>query len=148
MTQSTLAPVVLFVYGRPLHTQRTIDALLLNPEAQLTDLIVYSDGAKNNKDLHSVNQVRDIIKHTIGFKSVRLIAREKNVGLAQNIIDGVTEVNNEYGKVIVLEDDIVTSHLFLKYMNTALNKYQETKQVWHISGWNYPLKNNCRKNSR
>ncbi|HEC8325004.1 TPA: glycosyltransferase [Providencia rettgeri] len=139
MNQSNLAPVVLFVYGRPLHTQRTIDALLLNPEAQFTDLIVYSDGAKNNKDLHSVNQVRDIIKHTIGFKNIQLIAREKNLGLAQNIIDGVTEVNNEYGKVIVLEDDIVTSPSFLNFMNTSLNKYEKNKNIWHISGWNYPL---------
>ncbi|MBW3107407.1 glycosyltransferase [Providencia rettgeri] len=140
MNQSDLAPVVLFVYGRPVHTKRTIDALLLNPEASSTDLIIYSDGAKNNKHIDAVNQVREIIKTTSGFKSITLIEREKNYGLAQNIIDGVTKTIKEYGKIIVLEDDIVTSPSFLNFMNTALEKYKLSPEVWHISGWNYPLK--------
>ncbi|WP_217496505.1 glycosyltransferase [Providencia heimbachae] len=141
MNLSNLAPVVLFVYARPSHTQRTVDALLLNPDALSTDLIVYSDGARNDSDTEAVNQVRNIFKGINGFNSIKLIERKKNYGLAQNIIDGVTEVCNEYGKVIVLEDDIVTSPSFLNFMNAALNKYEKEKKVWHISGWNYPLKN-------
>lgn len=139
MTKSKLAPVALFVYGRPIHTQRTLDALLLNEEALSTDLIVYSDGAKNNNDINDVTQVRNIIKETTGFRSVTLIERKTNLGLAENIISGVSEVCEKYGMVIVLEDDIVISSYFLKFMNSALNEYKDTKQVWHISGWNYPL---------
>lgn len=141
MNQSNLAPVVLFVYGRPIHTQRTIDALLQNPESKDTDLIVYSDGPKQHNDTEKVESVREIIKKTSGFKSINLIERTENLGLAANIIDGVTKVCEEYGKVIVLEDDIVTSPFFLNFMNSALNKYQSNEKVWHISGWNYPLKN-------
>ncbi|HHR6038929.1 TPA: hypothetical protein ACS70C_003348 [Providencia alcalifaciens] len=141
MNQSNLAPVVLFVYGRPIHTQRTIDALLKNPESKDTDLIVYSDGPKQHSDTEKVESVREIIKKTSGFKSINLIERAENLGLAENIIDGVTKVCEEYGKVIVLEDDIVTSPFFLNFMNSALNKYQSNEKVWHISGWNYPLKN-------
>ncbi|EPK6163586.1 glycosyltransferase family protein [Providencia stuartii] len=139
MNKSDLAPVILFVYGRPTHTRRTIDALLINPEASSTDLIIYSDGPKNNEDLVLVNQVRDIVKKVTGFKSVELIERKENLGLAQNIIDGVTAVCKKYEKIIVLEDDIVTSPSFLNFMNTSLNKYENNKNVWHISGWNYPL---------
>ncbi|MTC55630.1 MULTISPECIES: glycosyltransferase [Providencia] len=141
MNQPNLAPVVLFVYGRPIHTQRTIDALLQNPESKDTDLIVYSDGPKQHSDTEKVESVRDIIKKTSGFKSINLIERTENLGLSANIIDGVTKVCEEYGKVIVLEDDIVTSPFFLNFMNSALNKYQSNEKVWHISGWNYPLKN-------
>ncbi|MBS0860885.1 glycosyltransferase [Providencia rettgeri] len=140
MNQENLAPVTLFVYARPVHTQRTIEALLKNPEAKFTDLIVYSDGARNNTDISTVNQVREIIKKTSGFKSIKLIEREQNFGLAKNIISGVTEVTEEYGRVIVLEDDILTSPLFLNFMNSALEKYKNSKRIWHISGWNYPLK--------
>ena len=141
MNHPNLAPVVLFVYGRPIHTQRTIDALLQNPESKDTDLIVYSDGPKQHSDTEKVESVREIIKKTSGFKSINLIERTENLGLAENIIDGVTKVCDEYGKVIVLEDDIVTSPFFLNFMNSALNKYQSNEKVWHISGWNYPFKN-------
>jgi hypothetical protein len=77
-----------------------------------------------------------------GFKSVTIIEREKNWGLAASIIDGVTNIVNQYGKIIVLEDDIVTSHYFLKFMNDALNYYADNPKVWSISGYNYPIKNN------
>ncbi|EJD6477299.1 glycosyltransferase [Providencia rettgeri] len=145
MKQPKLAPVVLFVYNRPMHTKQTIDALLQNPEASFTDLIVYSDAAKNSVHIDAVNQVRNIIKKTSGFNKITLVEREKNFGLAQNIIDGVTKINNEYGKVIVLEDDIVTSPSFLNFMNAALEKYKNSPEIWHISGWNYPLE--CNSNS-
>ncbi len=59
--------------------------------------------------------------------------------MANSIIDGVTKIVDEYGKIIVLEDDLVTSPYFLKFMNEALEFYKDEKKVWHISGWNYPI---------
>ncbi|MEZ9667162.1 glycosyltransferase [Vibrio breoganii] len=138
--KSKLSPVVLFVYARPEHTQKTIAALQLNPEAIETDLIIYSDAPKNDSDRTYVGKVRSIIRHIDGFKSVKVISREENLGLAENIIDGVSKITKIYGRVIVLEDDIVTSTSFLKFMNNSLTKYENTKEVWHVSGWNYPLK--------
>lgn len=139
MNQQTFAPVVLFVYARADHTQRTLNALAANPEAKETDLIIYADAARHDKDAANVQAVRDVISHVSGFKSVTLQLREHNVGLAQNIIEGVTHVCQQYGRVIVLEDDIVTSPAFLGFMNAALDKYQAEPKVWHISGWNYPI---------
>ena len=86
-----------------------------------------------------VDEVREYIDSIDGFKKVTVIKREKNWGLANSIIDGVTKIVNDYGKIIVLEDDLVTSPYFLKFMNEALDFYQEEKEVWHISGWNYPI---------
>ncbi|WGL63768.1 glycosyltransferase [Pseudomonas sp. CW003PS] len=134
-----LVPVILFVYNRPWHTRQTIDSLKKNELADSTELIVFSDAPKNEKAESQVKEVRDYLKTIEGFKSVKIIEREHNWGLAASIIDGVTEVVNEYGKVIVLEDDIVTSPVFLQYMNQALDFYADKKDIWHISGWSYPI---------
>lgn len=135
-----LAPIVLFVYNRPHHTKQTVEALQKNEFAKESELFIFSDAAKNEEVLEKVNEVRAYIKTIDGFKKVNIIEREKNWGLADSIIDGVTKIINEYGKVIVLEDDLVTSPYFLKFMNEALEFYKNEKKVWHISGWNYPIK--------
>jgi hypothetical protein len=136
-----LAPIVLFVYKRPDHTRQTIEALQKNELANESELFIYSDGAKNETDREKVNEVRTYIKNIDGFKSVTIIERDKNWGLANNIIDGVTKILNEYGKIIVLEDDLVTSPYFLKFMNEALEMYQKDKQVASIHGYIYPIEN-------
>ncbi len=135
----TLAPVVLFVYNRPWHTMQTVEALKKNVFANKSKLFIYSDGPKNKESEERVRKVRKYIKSINGFKKVIIIKREKNWGLADNIIDGVTTIINKYGKIIVLEDDLVTSPYFLKFMNEALEFYKNEKKVWHISGWNYPI---------
>ncbi|MBE0472148.1 MAG: glycosyltransferase, partial [Methyloprofundus sp.] len=133
--KNKLAPIILFVYNRPWHTQQTVEALQNNLFADQSDLIIYSDAAKNDQACVQVQAVRDYIKTVDGFKSVKIIERDKNRGLAANIIDGVTEVVNQYGKIIVMEDDIVTSPAYLSFMNQALDFYQNENKVWHISGW-------------
>lgn len=137
--QKDLSPIVLFTYNRPLHTKRTLEAIKKNELSLQSDLIVYSDGPKNESDLPDVEKVREYARNVIGFKSVKIIEREQNWGLAKSIIDGVTTTVQQYGTVIVLEDDIVTAPCFLNYMNDALRLYQHEKKVWHISGWNYPI---------
>lgn len=134
-----LAPIVLFVYNRLDHTRQTVEALQKNELANESELFIYSDAAKNESALEKVNKVRKYIKTINGFKKVKIIEREKNWGLANSIIDGVTKIVNEYGKIIVLEDDLVTSPYFLKFMNEALEFYKDEKNIWHVSGWNYPI---------
>lgn len=136
---NNLAPIVLFVYNRPEHTRKTLQALQENNLAPDSELFIYADAAKNDLAQKQVNEVRELVDNVIGFKKTTVIKQEKNTGLANSIIDGVTEIVNQYGKVIVLEDDLVTSPYFLTYMNSALNFYRNNKKVWHISGWNYPI---------
>lgn len=139
MPNNTLAPIVIFVYNRQWHTQQTIEALQKNELSDQSDLIIYSDGSKNDQSRSQVQEVRNYLKTVSGFKSIKIIERDENWGLAANIIDGVSEVINHYGKVIVMEDDIVTSSSYLSFMNQALEHYQNENKVWHISGWNYPI---------
>ena len=128
------APIVLFTYNRPWHTQQTVEALQKNELADLSDLIIYSDGSKDEDDRKNVQAVRDYLKNIDGFKSAKIIEQERNRGLAASIISGVTEVVNKYGKIIVLEDDLVIAPCFLKFMNEALEYYINDKKVMQISG--------------
>ncbi|MGC8770561.1 MAG: glycosyltransferase family A protein [Brevinematia bacterium] len=135
----SLAPIVLFVYNRLEHTKQTIEALQNNTLATQSELFIYSDAPKNESVCKGVQKVREYIKTLKGFKEIHIIMRESNYGLTKNIASGVTEIINKYNKVIVLEDDIVTSKYFLDFMNDALNYYEDKKEVWHISGYNYPV---------
>jgi len=136
MTQeNNLAPIVLFVYNRPWHTQQAVEALQRNELAQESELFIYCDNAKNEDARQKVDEVRDYIKTIDGFKKVTIVKREKNWGLANSIIEGVTKIINEYGKIIVLEDDLVTSPYFLKFMNEALEFYKDEEKVFTVSGY-------------
>ena len=137
------APVVLFVYNRLDHTMNVIESLSKNILAEETDLYVFSDAAKTEKGLESVNAVREYIRRTDWrkrFQKVTIVEAEQNKGLAKSIIGGVTEILQKYGKVIVVEDDLVLSPYFLKYMNGALDYYQNVDDVWSISGYSFPMK--------
>jgi hypothetical protein len=140
-----LSPIILFVYNRPWHTEQTLNALMHNELAFESTLYIYCDGVKNNanqEQKQKLIEVRDIVRSKQWCKEVHIIESEFNKGLADSIISGVTEVINKYGKVIVLEDDIVTAKGFLKYMNDALDVYENKKKVMHISGYMYPHSKN------
>ena len=128
------APVALFAYNRPDLLRRTLDALAENPGAMQTDLIVWSDGAKNNgEDQAKVAAVRAVLDTAEGrFRSVERHDSPVNRGLAASIIHGVTDTVDRYGSVIVLEDDLLPSPFFLKYMNDALTLYADCEQVVSI----------------
>lgn len=136
---TTYAPIVLFTYNRPEHTQGTVTALAQNDGAAESDLIIYSDGPKNDAAKEAVAAVRTFLKTVAGFKSVTVIERDRNWGLADSIVDGVTSTINQYGSVIVLEDDIVTAPTFLSFMNQALALYEHDESVMHVSGYFFPL---------
>lgn len=135
-----LAPVVFFAFNRPSHTEETLRALAANDLAIETDLYIYVDGPRNIDDQNLISQVNAVLSNLKGFKSIEVIHRSVNYGLAKNIIDGVSEILQKKQKVIVLEDDILTSQAFLTFMNSALNLYKNENKVWHISGYVDPLK--------
>ena len=135
-----LAPVVLFVYNRPIHTKKTVEALLKNKLASQSIIYIYSDYPKKEEHIKDVKKVREYI-HTIkGFKEIHITERKQNYGLAKSIIQGVTEVINKHDKVILIEDDLVTSPMFLTYMNNMLDRYKDEKKIYSITGYNFPPK--------
>jgi len=137
-----LAPIALFVYNRPEHTRRTLAYLQKNRLAEESRLFIFSDGPKTDADKAKVEQVRRLAGEVTGFKSVKLVSRAENLGLANSIISGVTKLVMEYDKVIVFEDDLLSSPYTLQYFNEALNRYAAEEKVMHIGAYMYDLKNN------
>lgn len=136
----SLAPIVIFTFNRLEHTKKTIDSLKKNILAKESEVFIFSDGAQNIEEEKRVKEVREFLQDVDGFKKVTVIESEKNNGLAKSVIGGVSQVINKYGKVIVLEDDLVTSKYFLKYMNEALDIYKKRIDIWSISGYSPEIK--------
>lgn len=126
------APILLFVYNRPQHTRRAIASLLLNELASQSQLFIYSDAAKSPEQREAVEEVRQYIRTIEGFAGLHITEREENWGLARNIIEGVSEQIARFGKVIVLEDDLLLAPYFLRFMNDALETYKDEDRVGHI----------------
>jgi len=137
------APIILFTYNRSWHTRQTVEALQRNDLAKESELFIYSDGPKSEADKKSVAEVREYVKSIDGFKQIKLIERESNMGLAKSIIAGVSEILDKYGRIIVLEDDLITSPYFLEYMNNALSLYENNEKVMQISGHMFPVELNA-----
>ncbi len=137
------APVVMFVYNRVDHFEKTYEALSKCPEAKYTSLYIFSDGAKNPENVSKVEKVRDTVRNMMknnDFKEVVLFESSENKGLAKSVISGVTDIINKYGEVIVVEDDCVPSPFFLNYMNSALAYYKDDVSIGSIAGYSPPIK--------
>lgn len=132
-------PVTLFAFNRPEHVRQTLNALAQNARASDVCLLAYLDGPKTDHDVAQIARVREIVAAPRGFARIELIERPANLGLARNIVDGVSQSCARFGRAIVLEDDIVTAPHFLTFMADALERYRDVPDVWHISGWNYPI---------
>ncbi|HKU56486.1 MAG TPA: hypothetical protein VJP41_05640 [Gaiellaceae bacterium] len=134
------APIVLFTHDRPVHTRLTLEALADNDGASESDLFVYSDGPRTPDRAGAVQEVRDYLRSVTGFRSVSVIEREQNMGLAGSVLAGVTEVLSRSPSVIVMEDDLLTSRNFLAFVNAALATYEGRPDVFSVTGYNYPLR--------
>ena len=140
---TNLAPIIVFCYNRPDHLEQTLEALSRNELADQSTLYIYCDGPKegaSDEIRQKIADVRQVARKRQWCKEVHVVEREHNVGLMNNIVGAVTEIVNRYGRVITMEDDIITSKGYLRFMNEALELYKDDEQVMHISGYMWPHK--------
>lgn len=138
-----LAPIILFAYNRPEHTQAVLEALAMDPCAEISELFVFCDGPKPGSSMDTINRimkVRQIIRSRLWCGSVDIIERDHNLGLSASIIDGVGQVMSRYGRAIILEDDLVPSPGFIDFMNAALDYFCSDDRVAGVSGWNHGIR--------
>lgn len=135
-----LAPVILFTYRRLGTLRETVAALKKNELCSETDLFIFSDGAKSSAQEEDVSRIRDFLKNIDGFQSVSIYESLENKGLGQSIISGVSEIMEKFDRVIVLEDDLVTSTNFLVFMNKALDYYEDNVCIHSISGYSFRMR--------
>lgn len=132
------APIVVFAFKRADHLRTMIESLRASPLASCSHLRVYCDAARTPADDAGVAAVRSYANSLDGFAGVRVVLRASNLGLARSIVSGVTEVLEAHERVIVLEDDLVLSQHFLRYMNDGLELYAQDDRVASIHGYTYP----------
>ncbi len=137
MKNETYSPILLFAYNRPGHIRRTVQSLQRNDLAEKSELFIYSDAPRTEADRKAVEEVRHYLREITGFKQITRIERETNWGLARNIMDGVSRQIARFGRVIVLEDDLVVAPYFLQFMNDALEMYKEEERVGHIQACDF-----------
>ena len=135
------SPIAFFAFNRPYHTIETLNSLCNNQEISQTDFYAFIDGPRKTSEIQLIENVEKIIRSFESkFKSLTIYRSEINLSCGMNLKRGITEVLSENESVIVIEDDIYVSNYFLAYMNTALKFYKNSKEVWHINGYNYPVK--------
>lgn len=134
---NTNAPILLFVYNRSAHTRRLVESLLRNAEAAGSSLFIYSDAPRDESVRPAVDEVRRYVRSIRGFDRVEVVERTENWGLARSIIDGISTALQRFDRVIVLEDDLVLSPYFLRFMNEALETYKDEPRVGHIQACDF-----------
>lgn len=131
------APIALFAYNRPAHTARAIASLKACPEAAASALFVFCDGPRKPEAAAAVAETRAVVRQATssGFGDVTIIEQPVNRGLANSIIAGVTDLCRRFGRVIVVEDDLILSPFFLRFMNEALDRYEDDDRVMQVAGY-------------
>ncbi len=131
-----MTPVVMIVFNRADMTRRMLLSFLKAEGSTDRDVRIFMDGARNESDRVKCDAVERII---LEFKDqlprMQIVRRDQNWGCRANIIDAVTTVMREYGRAIVIEDDILISRSFLRYMDDALEFYKDDKRIWCVNGY-------------
>lgn len=132
-------PILLFAFNRPGHLRRALDSLRQNESADHAELIIFINGPRNDRDAPLVDAVQHLAEKQRWCRRLKIIRRESNMGCAKSIVEGVTSVCRDSQRVIVVEDDLVLSPWFLRFMQNALERYSDTDNIMHISGYMLPL---------
>jgi len=141
--ENSLAPVALFVYNRPEHTRRTLESLRRNEGSDRSRLVIFSDGPREDAsedERHKIENVRHLIRENRWCAHCEIVESHKNMGLARSITSGVDSVLEMSKRIIVLEDDLELSPGFLRYMNRALDLYEDESRVYQVTGYMVPNK--------
>lgn len=132
-----VSPIILFAFNRLEAVRRMVESLLQNTEAADSDLYVFVDGPRDHvpTDRDKVGAVQEYVKTIQGFKQVTCTFAERNKGLGASVIAGVSQVIKQYGRAIVVEDDLYCGKNFLAYMNQGLERYADNKEVFSVCGY-------------
>jgi len=134
------APVVMIGYSRCGTLQKCLFNLSQCAGVRDRDLYLYLDAPYRKEDAPACKKMQEVAEHMRNevLPNLRVIKREKNYGVPGNLIDCVTEIVNQYGRIIFFEDDVLVSRTFLKYMDGALESYKGNNRIWGVNGWNSP----------
>jgi hypothetical protein len=128
-------PVAVFAYNRPAHIRRALQALSQCRRLDECEFHFFADGPRSEDVRQQVEATRQVLREWAPALNACVVERDGNLGLAKSIVSGVTDLCTRYGRVIVLEDDLVVSPDFLHYMIESLDRYQNDDRVMQVGAF-------------
>jgi len=132
-------PLAIFTYNRPYHTQQTLQYLAKCPRLDECEIVIFCDGANRPEHQTQVEQVREAVSDWAKLHNAQVITRVENFGLKKSIETGVTDLCRKFGRIIVLEDDLLVNPAFIDYQLQALDHYADDERVWQVAGFTFPF---------
>jgi hypothetical protein len=133
-------PIAIFTYNRPNQSRQLFNSLLNCTRLEECDVYIFCDGAKKPENVQLVKDSRKVAHEFELSLNAKIIEHDHNIGLAHSVVYGVTKLCQEYGRVIVLEDDLILHPFFLDFMLQSLDRYQDDERVAQIAGFTFPIK--------
>ncbi len=125
-------PVLLIIFNRPDKTRQVFNVIR---QVKPKKLYIAADGPRTDEEKKIVEQTRAQIKVDWDCQ-VTKIYHEKNTGIEQNPISGITKMLSENPYGIILEDDILASPSFFFFAQELLEKYKDDTSIGMITGMN------------
>ena len=135
-----VTPVAVFSYNRPEHLRLLLETLSSCRRLDECRVTIFCDGAKRREHEGGVIASRSVAREWAARFGARVVERDENLGLAKSIVGGTTELCNEYGRAIVVEDDFALAPDFLDYMLQSLDRYTDCHEVYQVSGYMFPVR--------
>jgi hypothetical protein len=133
LKQTARTPVAVFAYNRPRHTARALEALARCRRLDECSFHFYLDGPKTPESSSAVAETLHVLESWQPTFNAYLTVRSANLGLATSIVGGVSDLVAHYGRVIVLEDDLIVEPDFLHYMIECLDHYADEPAVMQVA---------------
>jgi hypothetical protein len=127
-------PVAIFTYNRPKHTGRLLASIERNARGEEIDIWIFSDAPKQASHAPAVEETRALVRRWAAGIGATVRERDRNLGIARSIVGATSELVEEYGRIVVLEDDLVVAPDFLRFMLEGLRRYEDAPRVMQISG--------------
>jgi hypothetical protein len=137
MSERTIIGV--FCYKRAGKLKASMEALLQNPECATMDIVFFCDGHKGERDYEGVMETRAYIDSLTGFRNIYKHYRERNISTGPNFKQGITWLCENYDQFIVVEDDLVVTPNYIKYLLDALDFYKHDPSIFCVTGFAFPL---------
>ncbi len=128
--------IVIAAYNRPSSLKRLLDSVAAGRyETNNIPLIISIDKSES----HEVSSLADLFEWKHGDK--RIIRYTEHLGLKEHIFR-CGNLTNEYGSIIILEDDLIVSPQFYKYASQATSYYSLDRNIAGISLYSYQISEN------
>lgn len=127
-------PVVFFLFKRPATTQQFLTKFAA---AGVSKIYIFADGPRSGSDKLVTDAVRAKVESFIAdHPELTIITNysSTNIGLKQNIINGLTKVFKSEDAAIIVEDDCLPHDDFFPFCAEMLKLYDSAPQVMSVSG--------------